>query len=183
MVATIVALILLTITWAALKGSFSLGNIVFGLILAGVILRFSRPVFEGTGRADSGTSSGLPRPIRRSWRVLGLIIVFLGELVESAVEVARYTLQPTLQIKPAIIAYPLDVQTDREITTLANLISLTPGTLSLDVSPDRSLLYVHSISVETEDGQEVIQGIKTTLERHVSRALGPRNGGATTSAS
>lgn len=183
MVTTIIGLILLTVMWAALQGSFSLGNVVFGVILAGVILRFSRPVFEGTGRDEASPSSGLPRPIRRTWRVLGLIFVFLGELVESAVEVARYTLQPTLQIKPAIIAYPLDVQSDREITMLANLISLTPGTLSLDVSPDRSLLYVHSISVETEDGREVIQGIKTTLEKHVSRALGPRNGAPTISAS
>jgi multicomponent Na+:H+ antiporter subunit E len=57
---------------------------------------------------------------------------------------------------------------------LANLISLTPGTLSLDVSPDKRCLYVHAMSVETDDGTEVIDGIKTSLEKHVSRALGPK---------
>jgi multicomponent Na+:H+ antiporter subunit E len=57
---------------------------------------------------------------------------------------------------------------------LANLISLTPGTLSLDVSPDCHCLYVHAISVETEDGAEVIDDIKGSLEKHVARALGPR---------
>lgn len=172
MVATIIRLVLLTVVWAALQGSFGVGNVLLGAILSGAVLRFSRPVLR-SGEPDPETATGPPRPLRRLWRVTVLILVFLWELIESAVEVARYTLHPTLRIRPAIVAYPLDVQTDREITTLANLISLTPGTLSLDVSPDRSLLYVHSISVEREDGQEVIDEIKRTLEKHVGRALGP----------
>jgi multicomponent Na+:H+ antiporter subunit E len=104
-----------------------------------------------------------------------LLLVFLREVVESAVQVAGFVLQPSLSIKPAVIEYPLNVQTDREITTLANMISLTPGTLSMDVSPDRSAIYVHAISVSSRDGQEVIDEIKGSLEKHVSRALGPEN--------
>jgi multicomponent Na+:H+ antiporter subunit E len=65
------------------------------------------------------------------------------------------------------------VQTDREITVLANMISLTPGTLSLDVAPDRSAIYIHAIMVSTPGGQDVIDGIKSSLEKHVGRALGP----------
>jgi multicomponent Na+:H+ antiporter subunit E len=96
-------------------------------------------------------------------------------MVMSAVQVARSTVQPTLQIRPAIIEYPLDVESAREITVLANMISLTPGTLSMDVSPDRKVLYVHAITVSTDDGSEVIAEIKGSLEKHVKRALGSRS--------
>lgn len=176
MLVTILQIVLLTVVWAALQGSFGIGNLLLGAVLAGAVLRLSRPVLRGEDTPEIRTVRGPPRPLRRAWRVLVLLLVFLRELTESALQVAWYTLQPTLQIRPGIVAYPLDVQTGREITALANLISLTPGTLSLDVAPDRSHLYVHSISVETEDGREVIRGIKTSLEKHVSRALGPGPG-------
>lgn len=174
MLVTILQIVLLTLVWAALQGSFSVGNLLLGAVLAGVVLRLSRPVLQGEEAFDVHSARATPRPLRRTWRVLVLVLVFLRELTQSALQVAWYTLQPTLRIRPGIVAYPLDVQTGREITALANLISLTPGTLSLDVAPDRSHLYVHSISVETEDGREVIREIKTSLEKHVSRALGPR---------
>jgi multicomponent Na+:H+ antiporter subunit E len=102
-----------------------------------------------------------------------LILVFLKELIKSALVVAREVLRPTLRIRPGVIAYPLDVQTGREITTLANLISLTPGTLSIDVSDDRRVLYIHAFLVQSEEATEVRDQIKETLEKHVARALGP----------
>lgn len=173
MVATLIRILLLTLVWGALRGSFGVGNLLLGVVLSAAILRLSQPVFQKEGGPDSTTNHRWPRPLRRTWRIAVLLLVFLRELAESALQVAAYTLQPTLQIRPGIVAYPLDVKTDREITMLANLISLTPGTLSLEVAPDRSHLYVHSISVETEDGREVIEGIKSSLEKHVSRALGP----------
>lgn len=173
MVATLVRILLLTFVWAALQGSFGVGNLLLGAVLAWATLRLARPVLQSEDDREEETSSGWVRPVHRTWRVLVLVLVFLRELVQSALQVAWYTLQPTLEIRPAIVAYPLDVQSDREITVLANLISLTPGTLSLDVAPDRSHLYVHSISVEGEDGQNVIRAIKQSLEKHVSRALGP----------
>lgn len=173
MIATLVRFLVLTLIWVALQGSLSVGTVLLGVVFAGLILRVSAPLFDSNEESAAGDRR--IRPFIRLWRVLVLVLVFLRELVVSAVEVARYTLQPTLQIHPAIIEYPLDVQTGREITMLANLISLTPGTLSLDVSPDGHALYVHAISVETEDGSEVIADIKGSLEKHVGRALGPRS--------
>jgi len=174
MVATLVRLLVLTLIWVALQGSLSVGTVLLGVVFSGLILRVSAPLFNPDDPSESRRLGSGIRPLIRAWRVFILLLVFLRELVVSAVEVARYTIQPTLQIHPAIIKYPLDVQTGREITTLANLISLTPGTLSLDVSPDCHCLYVHAISVETKDGAEVIADIKGSLEKHVSRALGPR---------
>jgi multicomponent Na+:H+ antiporter subunit E len=175
MVAPIIRVLLLTLIWVALQGSLSLGNVLLGLVFGVAILRVSRPLFDDRDPSEGGQASGGMRPLRRLWRVLVLLVVFLRELVVSALQVARYTLQPTLQIRPAIVEYPLDVQTPREITVLANLISLTPGTLSLDVSPDSKYLYVHAISVYSDDGADVIAGIKDSLEKHVGRALGPRS--------
>jgi multicomponent Na+:H+ antiporter subunit E len=159
--------------WVALQGTLSVGNVLLGVLFGGAILRISGPLFEEEAPADVDSARGGIRPFRRLWRVLVLMLVFFRELVVSALQVARYTIQPSLQIQPAIIEYPLDVQTGREITMLANLISLTPGTLSLDVSPDCDCLFVHAISVETDDGSEIVTEIKGSLEKHVHRAIGP----------
>jgi multicomponent Na+:H+ antiporter subunit E len=66
-------------------------------------------------------------------------------------------------MNPAIIAVPLDVKTDMEITLLANVITLTPGTLSLDVSNDKKVLYVHAAYVE--DREEFVQDLKNGFEK------------------
>lgn len=170
MIATLVRILLLMLIWAALQGTFDIGNLLLGGLFAWGILWVSKPMFNPSERR---LREGV-RPLPRIWRTFVLVLVFLREVVLSALEVAWYVIQPTLRIRPAIVAVPLDVKTDREITILANLISLTPGTLSLDVAPDRSHLYVHTISVETSDGEEVIADIKSVLEKHVSRTLGPR---------
>ncbi len=174
MVATLVRLLLLVLLWVALQGTLTVGNVLLGVIFGAAILRVSAPIFDPEDPTESRRLSEGIRPFSRLWRVFVLLVVFLRELTVSALQVARYTIQPTLQIRPAIVKYPLDVQTGREITILANLISLTPGTLSLDVSPDCHCLYVHAISVESDDGAEVIADIKGSLEKHVSRALGPK---------
>mgnify|MGYP006290676137 CR=1 FL=1 len=169
MIATLIRVFLLTLIWAALQGSFGVGTLLLGAVFSWATLRLSRPLMNP--EEDNVVDGG--RPIRRVWRSLVLLLVFLRELVLSALQVAGYVLQPSLKIRPAIIEYPLNVQTDREITMLANMISLTPGTLSMDVAPDRSAIYVHAISVSTDDGQEVIDDIKGSLEKHIHRALGP----------
>lgn len=170
MTGMIVRIVLMTLAWAALQGSFGGGTLLLGALFSAAVLYISRPLLSPEADQPVGERR---RPLLRMWRVLVLILVFLRELVFSAVEVVWYVLKPTLTIRPAVIKYPLTVETDREITVLANLISLTPGTLSMDVSADRSALYVHAITVATEDGREVIDGIKSSLEKHVSRALGP----------
>jgi multicomponent Na+:H+ antiporter subunit E len=74
-----------------------------------------------------------------------LMLLFLKELALSAWKVAITVLSPDMKLKPGIFAFPLTVDRDFEITLLANLITLTPGTLSVDVSDDRRTLYVHAL--------------------------------------
>lgn len=84
-------------------------------------------------------------------RWLALIGLFLRELVLSALQVALLAVRPRLALRPAIIAYPLTVSTDAQITLLANLITLTPGTLSVDVSNDRRTLFIHVLDLADRD--------------------------------
>lgn len=170
MMVTLIRILLMTLVWAVLHGSFSIGILLLGVLISWAILGISRPLFNA--EEDALFTTG--RPVRRVWRSAVLLLVFLREVVLSAVQVAWYVLQPSLTIRPAVVEYPLYVQSDREITMLANMISLTPGTLSMDVAPDRSAIYVHAISVSTDDGRGVINDIKGSLEKHIHRALGPR---------
>lgn len=100
---------------------------------------------------------------------LSLLLLFTRELILSALKVAGMVLQPTLRIRPAIIAHPLTVTTDAQITLLANMITLTPGTLSVDVSADRKTLYVHAIDIESKEA--LIGDIAAGFERKILEVM------------
>jgi multicomponent Na+:H+ antiporter subunit E len=102
-----------------------------------------------------------------AWLVL--IGIFVRELVLGAVNVAWLVLQPKLVLRPGIVAYPLTVTSDLQITLLANMITLTPGTLSLDVSDDRRWLYIHAIDIASRD--ETIGAIAAGFETRILRVL------------
>ena len=78
-------------------------------------------------------------------------------------------MSPRMEVKPGIFAYPLRVNRDFEITLLANLITLTPGTLSVDVSDDRRILYVHAI--DCSDPDRLRQDIAAGFERKIMEAF------------
>jgi len=149
--------ILFAVLWAAVTGSFTLINIVFGFILGALALFIIRE------------QVGTQAYFSRSYKILSLGALFLYELVLSAVRVATLVLSPKMDINPGIFAYPLTVDRDFEITLLANLITLTPGTLSVDVSEDRKTLYVHGIDVPDVDA--AIADIRDGFERKILEAF------------
>lgn len=92
--------------------------------------------------------------LRPLWRVvlaLRLVALFLAELVAANAMVAWEVMTPRQSIRPGIIRVPLRARSDVEITLLANLISLIPGTLSLEVSDDRTALFVHGLHVDSPE--------------------------------
>lgn len=105
---------------------------------------------------------------------LVLCIVFLVELVKASVDVAIAVFSDKQNLRPAIVAVPLDLRTDMGIATLANLVSLTPGTTSMHVSQDRKTLYVHVLDRESD--QAIIDDIKTTFEARVRAVEGDAKG-------
>lgn len=106
--------------------------------------------------------------LRRSWRLLLLGLYVLWSLVRSNVEMARVIAAPGTAAK-AVLALPLETDNEWAITTLANIITLTPGTLALDVDDDRSALYVHVITIQTLDD---MRGQMRSLQRRVVEAIG-----------
>ncbi|WP_029032940.1 Na+/H+ antiporter subunit E [Salinarimonas rosea] len=102
--------------------------------------------------------------------VAQLLATFLVELVKSATRVAAAVLSPNVSVKPAVVAVPIDLKTDLGIATLANLVTLTPGTTSLHVSETRDTLYVHVLDSPSADA--VIADIKGTFERLIKRIEG-----------
>lgn len=147
--------LILALIWAAITNSFNFLNILLGAAIASIALWVVRNRVEGATL------------LVRVRRVLGLFFLFFYELLLSALRVAWLVIQPNLksQLQPGFIAYPLNVKTDREITLLANLITLTPGTLSVDVSEDRKFIYVHAISVP--DKEELIKSIAEGFEAKI----------------
>lgn len=149
--------LLFTFAWGAVTGSFTLVNLILGFCLGGLALFLIRE--------QVGTYSYYNRAIR----VLLLFGTFIYELLLSALRVARILISPRINLKPRIIAYPLTVDRDFEITLLANLITLTPGTLSVDISTDRKFLFIHCI--DAPDQEATIKDIKQSFERRIMEAF------------
>ena len=101
--------------------------------------------------------------------IIILALFFIVELVLANLRMAYYTVMPLSRMRPAIVAVPLEEMDDTEMTVLANMLTLTPGTLSLDASDDRRTLYVHVMWFEDLD--ETRRGIKRNFEARVLRAL------------
>ncbi|MBR2572805.1 MAG: Na+/H+ antiporter subunit E [Loktanella sp.] len=150
--------IALAVIWAALWGSPTLLMLGSGYVLGFLTLWFSAPVF---GLTDSY--------FLRSWRIVRLILFFIYELVMSSLRVAWDVMTPGDSSTPAILEMPLDMKSDIEILLVTNLISLTPGTLSLDVSDDRKTLTFHAMYAD--DPQAVIDDLRNGMERLVKEVF------------
>ena len=150
---------LLALVWIGMTGEFTPVNFVVGFGLGMLILFFARRVI------------GTPYYLAKMVQVLELFVFVLWELILANLRVAYDVLTPGYRMRPGVVAIPLDARTDVEITLLANLITLTPGTLSLDVSSDRRALYIHIMYIDNDDLAEVRRKIKTGFERRVLEVL------------
>jgi multicomponent Na+:H+ antiporter subunit E len=103
--------------------------------------------------------------IYRLLAVIRLFLIFIRELILSNISVLKVILKPKLDIRPGIFALSTELQKDWEITILANLITLTPGTLVIDVSNDNKVLYIHAMDIA--DAEEAINSIKNTFEKAI----------------
>lgn len=166
-------IVFFALVWSALKGAFTPLNLVAGVLFGAGVLLFVRPLYADVDYApEKATLRNTVGLFKRLFWTFELLAYFLYELIKSSIEVAHTVIRPNMNLDPGIVSLPLDCTTGLEITTLANLISLTPGTLSLEVSPDQDKLYVHAMFVGTEEAS-TRDYIKRTLERRVIRALGP----------
>ena len=150
--------IILAFVWATVTASFTVPNLFIGFVLGYLILLFTRPVIYNYDY------------IGHVGRAIWLVLYFFYDLFVSSIRVAIDVVKPSLNMRSAVVYIPLDVKTDVEITMFANMISLTPGTLSLDVSDDRTKLYIHAMYVDT-DVDAIRDEYKQGLETRILRVL------------
>ena len=149
--------ILLTLAWLALTGRFNAANFLVGFAIAFPVVWLSQ--------RGEATFFYLVR-IRRVAEFAGF---FLWDLLKANLRVAHDVLTPRHHMRPGVIAVPLELETDMEILLLTTLITLTPGTLSLDVSSDRRTLYMHAMYIDDVD--QFRRAIKQGYERRVREVL------------
>ena len=151
----LLANIILPLTWMALTGIFTVTNFALGVMLSSICLWL----------VGSPDDVALLVYALRVYRFILFMGFFIRELVVANLRVAWEVITPEHHMRPAIIAIPLDTESDLQITVLANFITLTPGTLSLDVLADRKILYVHTMYVD--DPEDFRRDIKERLEKRV----------------
>jgi multicomponent Na+:H+ antiporter subunit E len=154
--------VLLAFIWPAWQERLTAGEVLIGFVVGFLLLAVLNH--------DYG---------RRVLAVVGFTLFLLWSIVVSSIQVARYILAPKLTLDQGIVAIPLTAERQLEIAMLATAITLTPGTLSVDVGVDaqgRRVLYVHDLVVH--DPEAVRKSIKEDFEARVLRITRGREGTA-----
>ncbi|MFN3649913.1 MAG: Na+/H+ antiporter subunit E [Armatimonadota bacterium] len=149
--------LLLAIAWVVLLGEATLRSFASGFIL-GYLLLWLLPHARG--------GSAYFRRVITFIRFAGF---YVWKLVLANLRVAYDVITPHYFMRPGIVAIPLSASTDLEITVLAAVIGLTPGTVALDVSRDRRILYLHAMYIDDPD--ELRREVKHDYERRVMELL------------
>lgn len=145
--------VFLAFIWMFLKNEFNGSTFIIGYALGLGIMFVFRHFF--TSRFY----------LNRVYAVIRLILIFARELLLSNISVLKVVLKPKLDMKPGIFAFETVLTKDWEITILSNLITLTPGTLVVEVSEDNHVLYIHAMDID--DKEEAVNSIKFTFEKAI----------------
>ncbi|MDR2274463.1 MAG: Na+/H+ antiporter subunit E [Sphingobacterium sp.] len=149
--------LMLSFIWVALTGSMYYTNFLFGFLLGFAILWIMNK-----NEADQRYFYRVPKTV-------SFILFFLWEMIVANVQVAYDVITPKFFIKPAIVKYPMDAKTDLEINLLSTFISLTPGTLILDVSEDKKTLFIHVMYMKSKE--QFVSTLKNNVERRLLELL------------
>lgn len=148
--------ICISLVWAFLHTSFTVKHLVVGFILGAIMIWILSPFL-------SSHNFYLVRVLR----IIKLLIIFLIKLIKACFHVLYHIFQPELKIKPGIIRMEIDLDTPGEITLLANLITLTPGTLTVEVAHDNSALYIHTLVID--DAKAICDDIHNSFEKNIKK--------------
>jgi multicomponent Na+:H+ antiporter subunit E len=149
----IVLNVIIAVMWMFLSESYSfpsfLSGYLIGIFLLFLLQRFIPDTFY----------------MKRVVKIISLVFLFIKELLLSNIEIVKLVYKRKPDIEPGIFALPTELKSNWEITLLANLITLTPGTLTVAVSEDNSVLYIHAMDIDDID--EAIHSIKDTFEKAI----------------
>ena len=132
----ILATVALFVLWLVLSASYNPIHVATGAIVAGIIVWLS--------------PAGSPHTRRFSWVAVLIYVPWLmGRILKSGFHVSRLILDPAMPIKPELITHKTDLTSDGELVVLGNSITLTPGTITVEVAPGE--LLVHAIDASSQD--------------------------------
>jgi multicomponent K+:H+ antiporter subunit E len=151
--------LMLLIVWLMINSTVGLGHILLGAVL-GICI----PLLCARLRMPQ-------RPIKKPLKAITYMLLVLRDVIVANIEVALLVIGPEKRINPGFIAVPLDLPDHLSITVLASTVTMTPGTVSSEVSTDKKWLYVHVLNMP-EDEQEVIDLIKQRYESRVKEIFG-----------
>ena len=147
------------IFWLLFTFSFTWPNIIVGIVVAVLtVLILGKYFVEDVHK--------LLQPRRYFWFVIYLL-VFIWECLKANFDVAYRVLHPALPIKPGIVKVKTNLKTDVGRTTLANSITMTPGTITVDIIDD--IIYVHWIYVSSTDPEIYTEKISGRFEKYIRR--------------
>jgi multicomponent K+:H+ antiporter subunit E len=152
--------LLLLASWLSLNNSLAPGQVFLGAVLALAIPVFTRRFWPE------------PLLVHRPGRLLGYAALLLYDIVVANLQVAALILGPRARLAPAYVRVPLDLRNDFAVTILASTVTLTPGTISVDIAGDGSggrVLVVHAL--RCLDPSELIRSIKDRYERRLMEIL------------
>jgi len=147
--------IFLMLVWLAFTSTFAIQEVLIGLITSALISFLSIRLF-------TCCTLSIFHPVKIFY-MIKYLIVFLIALVQSNFDVARRVLTPSLPINPGIVKFKTKLKTNYSKMVLANSITLTPGTLSVDVKDDT--FYIHWIDVKTTDPEQAYTDIAGQFEK------------------
>lgn len=143
--------LLLFAIWQLLSDGVSGGSLVLGLVLAWGIPQLTQRFWP-------------ERPaVLKAWRMPPYLLLVLWDIVVASFEVAWLIINPRLRPKPMFISYPLQLQDPLAIAILASTISVTPGTVTADISDDKKILLIHAL--DTRSAEEVVEAIQKRYEK------------------
>lgn len=151
------------VIWCLIHGTIDLNNFIFGFLLGLLTIRPFRFLY----RPEEGFK--LFSPPNRIISIIRYFMVLIKEIIKANIAVAKIVTRPKININPGIIAVPIRCKTDLGITGIANTITLTPGTITVDISDDHSVLYVHCI--DASDPAAICASIRDDLEKYVLEAF------------
>lgn len=145
----------LAAVWCSLTASFSAWNFVAGLVVGALVI-------EAYTLATPGTDY-----LRNGLRLLAFVVYFFGLLIKSNLQVTGAVFRPS-KLSPRIVRYPVKGMSDVERTILANAITLTPGTLTIDKCPNGEWLYIHTMfGADADAVRHDIDDLRAKLRRGV----------------
>ncbi|REG85125.1 Na+/H+ antiporter subunit E [Marinomonas pollencensis] len=150
--------IMLFVVWLLLNNSLSAGQMVLAAFFAITIPWLVKDMRDEHPK------------IRRPWLAIRYVLMVMKDIVVANVEVALLIIGPIKKLQPGFVAVPINMSSELGITVLASTVSLTPGTVSAEVSKDKNWLYIHALHLGDEGA--LIKEIKSRYEAPIKEIFG-----------